>query len=132
MNFSLPIFAIESVIEASFQIYKNPSSSHIPAAGQRHFEKEKDDLVFKEVFMPVSKTLVRYSYKGPPKYGRRSFTIYKDVKNQDGTRTYKTVRDERLSAINGAYKPLRISPPMSFGQRKQKLLLHVRRKIEGF
>ena len=47
--------------------------------------------------------LVRYSYKGPG-HGRKSFTIYSDVKQSDGKRVCETIKDDRLSAINMAYK----------------------------
>jgi site-specific recombinase XerD len=47
------------------------------------------------------KELVRYSMKGPG-HGRRSFTIYLDIKLPGGQRSYTKVEDERISAINAA------------------------------
>ena len=48
-------------------------------------------------------TLVRYGFKRP-KFGRISFSIHEDIIYPDGTRTCKNVQDERLSAVNKAFK----------------------------
>lgn len=50
-----------------------------------------------------NKSLVRYSFKGPG-HGRKSFTIYTDIKSADGKREYQTVSDDRLMAVNGAFQ----------------------------
>jgi hypothetical protein len=47
--------------------------------------------------------LIRYSFKGPG-WGRMSFAIYLDVKGIDGVRSCSTTHDERLIAINRAYR----------------------------
>jgi len=49
------------------------------------------------------KELIRYSYKGPG-YGRKSFTIYLDVKVRGGKRSCKKIEDERLIAINKSFQ----------------------------
>lgn len=49
------------------------------------------------------KELVRYSFKGPG-WGRKSFTIYLDIKSREGKRTCKTIEDERLIAINRSFQ----------------------------
>lgn len=45
---------------------------------------------------------VRYSFKGPG-WGRKTFTIYVDIKSAGGKRKCSTVKDERLKAINEAF-----------------------------
>lgn len=59
----------------------------------------------KGVCMPEikEKELIRYSFKGPG-YGRKSFTIYLDIKSRDGKRTCETIKDERLIAINRSFQ----------------------------
>lgn len=47
--------------------------------------------------------LVRYSFKGPG-HGRKSFTVYRDVKGPDGKRSYETIEDDRLMSINMAFQ----------------------------
>lgn len=50
-----------------------------------------------------AKELIRYSFKGPG-WGRKSFTIYLDIKSRDGKRMCKTIEDERLIAINRSFQ----------------------------
>lgn len=51
-----------------------------------------------------SNELVRYSFKGPG-HGRKSFTIYEDIKIRGGGgRRCKKVEDERLIAINKSFQ----------------------------
>ena len=47
--------------------------------------------------------LIRYSWKGPG-HGRASFTIYKDVVHPDDRRECTTLDDQRIVAINRAFK----------------------------
>lgn len=49
------------------------------------------------------KDLIRYSFKGPG-HGRKSFTIYLDIKSRDGKRACTTIKDERLIAINRSHQ----------------------------
>ena len=50
-----------------------------------------------------SHDLIRFSLKGPG-HGRASFTIYKDIKSPDGTRSYVKIDDVRLDAINKSFR----------------------------
>lgn len=50
-----------------------------------------------------AKELIRYSFKGPG-WGRKSFTIYLDIKPREGKRVCTTIEDERLIAINRSFQ----------------------------
>lgn len=50
-----------------------------------------------------AKELIRYSFKGPG-WGRKSFTIYLDIKSREGKRVCTTIEDERLIAINRSFQ----------------------------
>jgi integrase len=50
-----------------------------------------------------ARELIRYSFKGPG-WGRKSFTIYLDIKSREGKRVCTTIDDERLIAINRSFQ----------------------------
>ena len=50
-----------------------------------------------------TRDLIRYSFKGPG-WGRKSFTIYMDMKSREGKRVCSTIKDERLNAINHSFQ----------------------------